>query len=200
MHPILYIHGCMDGVLVVNGQFCGPLEEGQTFPAGRNAEVFIQLFPYGEALPLTVQLKLRDGRLERLAPQEAAYALIWPDGVIQIELRCTAQAAGENEAGDERAAAGVLLRFLSMQLAGDPQAQHLLMRPQDAPDVTPYEAVVPLRFAPLDANPRCDERAGLMRRKAPNAAVIDAALAATVPVGPGMKRIERIEIIKTEDD
>ena len=197
MYPVLYIQSAVDGVLVINGQFCGPIEKGQSFPAGRNAEIYIQLFPFGETPPLTVQLRLREGRLERLLPQEAAYALIWPDGVIQIELRCAAQPEGTGDE-NETAAAGVLLRYLSMYLAGDPQAQHLLMRPQDALDVSPYEAVVPLRFAPLHADPRCDERAGLVRRIAPNAAVIDAALAATVPVGPGMKRIERMEIIRTE--
>ena len=197
MYPVLYIQSAVDGVLTINGQFCGPMEKGQSFPAGRNAEIYIQFFPFGEAPPLTTQLRLRAGRLERLLPQEAAYALIWPDGVVQIELRSAAQPAEEGH-GNETAAAGVLLRFLSLRLAGDPQAQHLLMRPQDAPDVSPYEAVVPLRFAPIHADTRYDERAGLVRRIAPNAAVIDAALAATVPVGPGMKRIERIELIKTE--
>ncbi|MBR5289022.1 MAG: hypothetical protein IKU34_10615 [Clostridia bacterium] len=197
MYPVLFIQSGTDGVLLVNGQFCGPVGQGQAFPAGRDAEIYVQLFPFGEAPPLTAQLQLTDGRIERLAPQEAAYALIWPDGVIQLELRCAAQAAEEKEGEEEHAAAGTLLRFLGMRLSGDAQAQHLLMRPQEAPDLSAYEAAVPLRFAPVRADPRFDERAGLVRRIAPNAAVIDAALAMTVPVGQGMKRIERIEIIGT---
>jgi len=197
MHPVLLIHSSTNGVLMVNGQFCGPVGEGQSFPAGRDAEIYIQLFPFGERPPLAVHLQLNDGCIERLCPQESAYALLWPDHVIQLELRCAQGKAEEQEAPGERAATGTLLRYLSMQLVGDPQAQHLLLRPQDAPDVSPYEAAVPLRFAPVRADPRCDERAGLVRRIAPNAAVIDAALAMTVPVGPGMKRIERIDIVRT---
>ena len=84
-----------------------------------------------------------------------------------------------------------------MRLAGDPQAQHLLMRPQDAPDLSPYEAVVPLRFAPQNVPDRFDERAGLVRRLAPNVARVDTALAATVPAGQGRRMIERVEILGT---
>ena len=92
---------------------------------------------------------------------------------------------------------GVLLRYLAMRLSGDPQAERLLLRAQDAPDLSMYEAAVPLRFGPTDADPRYDERAGLLRRTAHNVAAVDAALARTVPAGAGMKRIERIGIVRT---
>ena len=192
MHPVLFIQSALGGV------FCGPVGEGQSFPAGRDAEVYIQLFPFGETQPLTAGMRLAGGQIERLYPRESAFALCWPDGVIQIELHSAMQPAQETRAEDEPAAAGVLLRYLAMRLAGDPQAQVLLMRPQDAPGLQEYEAALPLRFTPLHAEPRYDERAGLMRRVDENVAVVDAALAATVPVGQGRKRIERIEIIRTD--
>jgi len=196
MYPVLFIHSATPGVLVINGQFCGPLDgKGQSFPAGRNAEIYIQLFPFGQSEALTVRMQLREGGIGQLSPQDSVYALVWPDGAIQLELRVKGQQ--ETDEPQQYAAAGVLLRYLALRLAGDPQSERLLLRPQDAPALAEYEAALPLRFAPLDADPRCDERAGLMRRTAPNIAVIDAALAATVPAGQGIKRIERIEIIRT---
>lgn len=198
MHPVLYIQSAASGVLTVNGVFCGPLEDGgQAFPAGNDAEIYIQLFPFAPgSLPVTAAMRLAGGKIERLWPQESVYALCWPDGIIQLEIIVpdAGKAAARHE---ETVAADTLMRYLSMRLAGDPQAELLLLRAQDAPDLSPYEAVVPLRFAPLDARERCDERAGLVRRLGHNVAAVDAALAATVPVGRGMRRIERIEIIET---
>ena len=91
-----------------------------------------------------------------------------------------------------------LLRYLSAKLAGDPQADVFLLRPQDGADVSGYDAAVPMRFPPANAPERYDERAGLVRRVAPNIARVDAALAATVPEGQGRRRIERIEIMKSQ--
>ncbi len=201
MQPVVFIQSGADGVLLVNGFFCGPIGEGQSFPAGRDAEVFIQLFPFGEALPVTVQLQLRNGQVERLFPQEAAYALCWPDGVIQVELRSSAQRAQESAAKAQRQeeTQGVLMRYLSLRLLGDPQAERLLLDPRLGADLSGYEAAVPLRFFPQETSVRCDERAGLVRRLDENVAAVDAALAATVPAGQGMRRIERIEIVRTEE-
>ena len=201
MQPVVFIQSGADGVLLVNGFFCGPIGEGQSFPAGRDAEVFIQLFPFGEALPVTVQLQLRNGQVERLFPQEAAYALCWPDGVIQVELRSSAQRAQEGawQAQRQEETQGVLMRYLSLRLLGDPQAERLLLDPRLGADLSGYEAAVPLRFFPQETSVRCDERAGLVRRLDENVAAVDAALAATVPAGQGMRRIERIEIVRTEE-
>lgn len=199
MHHTLLIESAIQGVLFVNGQFCGPMEPGgHAFPMGRNAEVYVQLFPFGEAAPLTAALVMRGGQIERLAPQESAFALFWPDGIIQLELRMHAQ---EEPAAQETAAAsGALLRYLTLRLAGEAQAQRLWLRPQDeltAPDLTGYDAAVPLRFAPLSAPDRFDDRAGLVRRIAPNIAAIDAAMAVTSPAGQGKRMLERIEIFPT---
>ena len=54
---------------------------------------------------------------------------------------------------------------------------------------------VPLRFAPLHAPERFDERAGLVTRLAPNIARVNAVLAVTVPTGQGRRMIERIEVM-----
>lgn len=199
MHQTLLIESAARGVLFVNGQFCGPMEpEGQVFPMGRNAEIYVQLFPFGEAAPLTAELHIRAGKLEQLEPQESAYALLWPDGVVQLELRLSRQSEGQP--AQEETAHGTLLRYLLLRLAGDPQAQRLWLRPQDeqtAPDLTAYHTAVPLRFAPLSASDRFDDRAGLVRRVSPNVATVDAALAATAPAGQGRRLIERIEILPT---
>ena len=198
MHLTLLIESAVRGLLFVNGQFCGPMEPGgQAFPAGRNAEIYIQLFPFGEAAPLAAALILRDGRIGRLEPQENAFALCWPDGVVQLELRMRDQA---QEPVQDTAVSGVLLRYLLGRLAGDLQAGRLWMRPQDEPDtldLSVYSAAVPLRFAPLSAPQRFDDRAGLVRPVLPNAAVIDAALAVTIPVGQGRRLIEQIQILST---
>ena len=197
MHHMLLIESAVKGVLFVNGQFCGPMErEGQAFPMGRNAQAYIQLFPFGEGAPLTVVLQMRDRQIERLEPKENAYALLWPDGIVQLELRMHAQPEPAPQEGYP--ASGVLLRYLSMKLAGDPQAQRLWLRPQDealALDLAAYHAAVPLRFAPNTAPDRFDDRAGLVRRIADHIAVIDTALAATVPAGQGQRLIESVEIL-----
>ena len=115
------IESAARGVLFVNGQFCGPLEEGgQAFPASPEAEIYVQLFPFsGKAAPLTVAMRLRGGEIERLEPQEHAYALLWPDGILELELR--PEWPGETPAPQETqtAASGTLLRYLTMRLAGD---------------------------------------------------------------------------------
>ena len=92
-------------------------------------------------------------------------------------------------------APNVLLRYLTMRLAGDAGADALLMRAGAAEGLPAYDAVVPLRFAPLHAPERFDERAGLVTRLAPNIARVNAALAVTVPTGQGRRMIERIEVM-----
>ena len=199
MHHTLLIESTVQGLLFINGQFCGPMErEGQAFPSGQNAEIYIQLFPFSvEKAPLTAALILKEGQITRLEPQENCFALLWPDGIIQLELRMQGQ---EREmAQEEQIAPNALLRHLAMRLAGDEQARLLLMQQdtRDMPDLSAYHAAVPLRFAPQGMDDRFDMQAGLVRRIAPNIACVDAALGMTVPIGQGRRLIERIEIIKT---
>lgn len=200
MNRVLMIESAAHGLLTVNGQFCGPLEkDGQAFPMGRSAQAYIQLIAYDPQIrPLAAALEFRDGQVTRLEPRESCYALIWPDGVVQLELRPQMDGgAGEAKTGPEKTPASVLLRYLHMRLAGDEEAQRLLMRAQDGISLAGYDAVVPLRFAPITEGDRFDERAGIVRRIAPNAAVVDAVLATTVPIGQGRKMIERMEIVRT---
>ncbi len=196
MRRVLYIESGAPGVLAVNGQFCGPLDaQGQALPTGDDAEVYIQLFPFGRsAAPLTAALELRGGELIRLEPADGCYALLWPDGAIEVELR--AQDAQETPPqAAEPEAANTLLRYLALRLAGDGQARTLLMNAQQREvDLDGYEAAVPLRFSPPGEGERFDERAGLVRRLAPNVARVDAALAVTSPAGRGHRLIERVEV------
>ncbi|MBR2942720.1 MAG: hypothetical protein IKB82_04905 [Clostridia bacterium] len=198
MHHTLLIECRTPGVVHINGFFCGPLEgDAQAFPVGRNAQIYIQFFPYGrDKLPLTVAMRIEDGRIVRLDPQDAAYALVWPDGVIQLEL-AAGEAQEPAQQSTEGASSATLLRYLTAKLAGDMQADSLLLRAQDGVDLLGYEAAVPLRYPPSHTPERYDERAGLLRRAAPNVAYVDAALAATVPAGQGKRMIERVEIVRT---
>ena len=198
MRRMLYVQSRSPGLLVINGQFCGPLDGGgQAFPMSRDAEVYVQLFPFSRgAPPLTAALVMQDGAVERLEPQEAAFALLWPDGVVQLELAPDAPQV-QTPPETETAAADVLLRYLQARLAGDAQAGALLLRPQEGVDVAGAEAVVPLRFPPLTAPERFDARAGLVYRLAPNVARVDAVLAATVPAGQGHRLIGQIEVLRT---
>ena len=197
MRRMLMIESAAWGLLTVNGQFCGPLEgEGQAFPAGENAQAYMQFLPYDPQLrPLAAALELKAGEIVRLEPQALCYALSWPDGLIQLEFCPDGGQTGGGKG--EEYAPNTLLRYLMLRLAGDPQAQRMLMRVQDEIAVEGYEAAVPLRFGPAAASAAYDERAGLVRRIAPNAAVVDAVLASTVPIGQGRKMIERMEIVKT---
>lgn len=200
MRRMLLIESAVQGVLCVNGQFCGPMErEGQAFALGRTAEVYIQLFPLGAAAPLTAVMEFRNGQLARLEPQENCFALIWPDGIVQLELRL-GDGTDTTWEKESEVMENVLLRYLQLRLAGDSRAQQLWLRAQDeaaAPDLSAYSAAAALRFAPLNVPGHFDVYAGLVRPVLPNAAVIDAALAITSPAGQGRRLIERMEIAQT---
>lgn len=198
MHRILYIESACRGLLTVNGQFCGPLEgEGQAFPMGGNLEAYIQFFPYEKAaLPLAAVLEVRGGQIKRLEPADRCFALMWPDGVIQLEIRAGCDEQTENKE-ERNIAPDTLLRYLMMKIAGDESAQQMLMQGASGIETAAYSAAVPLRFAPDGIPDRYDERAGLVRRILPNAAVVDAAFACTVPAGQGKRMIERIEVLPT---
>lgn len=198
MRCMLCIQCAIRGLLTINGQFCGPVDgEGQTFPTARDAEIFIEYMPLTEnAKPMALELALEQGKVSRIEPAPHGYALIWPDGLIQLELR--PEAPDMPEAGEtEQAAPNVLLRYLTMRLAGG-RGRGCAADARGAADGLPaYDAVVPLRFAPLHAPERFDERAGLVTRLAPNIARVNATLAVTVPTGQGRRMIERIEVMET---
>ncbi|MBR3796817.1 MAG: hypothetical protein IKK34_12450 [Clostridia bacterium] len=199
MNRTLLIESAMRGMLFVNGQFCGPMErDGQAFPLGQNAEIYVQLFPFGEATPLAVGLEMREGRLKNLYPKENAFALLWPDGIVQLELRMQIQE--EQEQSAQRMEPDVLLRYLHLRLAGDPRAS-LLRAGQtdaDAPDLSAYYAAVPMRFAGSDVPDGYALRAGLVRRTAENAACVDTALAQAIDGAQGRRLIGRVDIVQAD--
>ena len=114
-------------------------------------------------------------------------------GAIHRQTESQADRVSFGRGGHELPA--VLLRYLALRLAGDAAADALLMHPAAAKGLPAYDAVVPLRFAPLRAPERFDERAGLVVRLAPNIARVNAALAVTVPTGQGKRLIEQIEVM-----
>lgn len=200
MALMILMESAAQGVLVVNGQFCGPLEAGgQAFPAARNAEIYIQLFPFSpEQAPLTVAMEIRDGAVVRLEPKAHAYALHWPDDVIELELRPMGLPpdASAAKAACPAQGTGLLLRWLQMHLAGEAQAGAFLAPGTAAPGLSGYMAAVPLAYVPAAVREGCDERAGLVRRTADNMAVVDAALARTAAV-QGRRLLGQIRILRT---
>lgn len=198
MDHTLLIESAAQGLLLINGQFCGPMErEGQAFPLGRNAEIYIQLIPFGEAAPLAVGLEMRDGRIAKLYPKENAFALLWPGGVVQLELRMQSQKEPEKTA--QRIEPDALVRYLHLRLAGDPRALLLRAGQQDgdAPDLSAYHAAVPMRFMGSDIPDGYALRAGLVRRAEENVAYVDTALAQMIDGGQGRRLIGRMDILRT---
>lgn len=198
MNHTLLIESAAQGLLLINGQFCGPMErDGQAFPLGRNAEIYIQLIPFGEAAPLAVGLEMRDGRIAKLYPKENAFALLWPGGVVQLELRMQSQKEPEQTA--QRIEPDALVRYLHLRLADDPRALLLRAGQQDgdAPDLSAYHAAVPMRFAGSDIPDGYALRAGLVRRAEENVAYVDTALAQMIDGGQGRRLIGRMDILRT---
>jgi len=198
MNHTLLIESAAQGLLLINGQFCGPMErEGQAFPLGRNAEIYIQLIPFGEAAPLAVGLEMRDGRIAKLYPKENAFALLWPGGVVQLELRMQSQKEPEQTA--QRIEPDALVRYLHLRLAGDPRALLLRAGQQegDEPDLSAYHAAVPMRFMGSDIPDGYALRAGLVRRAEENVAYVDMALAQMIDGGQGRRLIGHMDILRT---
>ena len=142
--------------------------------------------------------------IQRLQPRQTPLPVQWTELLKKTNLRAedTPEVTVLVWDGDTLAAtgsrSGTLLQYLNMKLAGDPQASRMWLGGQEAPlDLSAYQGVVPLRFAPLQVPQHFDDRAGLVRRIAPNAAVIDAAMAATASAGKGRRLIESIRIFPT---
>ena len=201
MYHMLLIESAVRGLLFVNGQFCGPMErEGQAFPLGRNAEIYIQLYPFGESAPLAVGLDMREGQIKSLYPKEDAFALLWPGGIVQLELRMQTQEEAEQAAQTaQRIEPDVLTRYLHLCLAGDPRASLLRAGQMDAAgqELSAYHAAVPMRFAGSAVPDGYTLRAGLVRRSAENIAYVDTALAQTLDSGQGRGLIGRLDIVRT---
>ena len=139
MRCMIEMESAVRGLLWVNGQFCGPVDrEGQTFPASENAEIFIQFFPLDiKTKPAALEMVLQNGSIARLEPETVGYALLWADGVIQLEIHPETDEQPDEQA-QEQAAQTVLLRYLSMRLAGQMRRRcsWSRMRRTDCPNMT----------------------------------------------------------------
>ena len=202
MRRMLVMQSGTRGVLVVNGCFCGPMEpDGQAFPTGGDAEIYIQLFPFAPgACPLTAAVTLRGGRVARMEPEGCCYMLLWPDGVMQLELRAPGQADAKAQEGGQAAAPDVLRAYLQMVMAGDARADELLARPQAKIELGAYAAVLPLRFAPVRAPQGYALRAGIVRRLADDMAAVDAVLASAAMDAGGRWRITQMMLIPAQEE
>ena len=197
MRRMLVISSGARGVLDINGCFCGPVEPcGQAFPTGEDAEIYMRLFPFAPGLcPLTAALILRGGRIVRMEPEDCCYMLLWPDGVMQLELRLPGQEQDMQTGEDGPDAPDLLRTYLELRRMGDPHARELLAAPSAEIALGEYEAVLPLRFAPMNAPGGYDLRAGIVRRLGGNIAAVDAVVAAAAFDAAGRRRIARMAVM-----
>lgn len=84
---LLRIQSHTPGLLTVNGQFCGRVDDSpHTYITHADDCGYLMLTPLTDGfLPLAREIRLRAHQL--LAPPEGVYALQWPEGVCQLELR-----------------------------------------------------------------------------------------------------------------
>lgn len=87
MLPVLIIQCAQSGLLYINGAFCGELTTPQMFPVRPDGRVYVEFRPLaGPAFPLAVALDVAGGQLQPTLPK-SAYAVQWPDSLIELELR-----------------------------------------------------------------------------------------------------------------
>ena len=93
MLPMLTVSGA-PGIVYLNGIFCG--ETGQAaLPVNARGVQYLELRPFdAEVPPAVLRLTFEDGRLTGGAAGDA-FAVQWPDGRVEIELREWADEARE---------------------------------------------------------------------------------------------------------
>lgn len=85
MYPMLQVQA-PDGLIYLNGRFCGEAG-GSGLPLTRDGTVYLEYRPFsGRGEGLALRLSLKAGSLTDGLPEEA-FAVQWPDGLIQLELR-----------------------------------------------------------------------------------------------------------------
>lgn len=84
---MLLIQSNTPGLLTLNGQFCGRVDDSpHTYLTHRDDRGYLAFMPYNDAyLPLVREIHLQDDQLS--PPDEGLYALQWPESVCQLELR-----------------------------------------------------------------------------------------------------------------
>lgn len=93
---MLLIQSHIPGLLTLNGQFCGRVDDSpHTYLTHRDDRGYLFFAPYDNAyLPLAREICIQNDRL--LAPEEGIYALQWPEGICQLELRPLPLAAADS--------------------------------------------------------------------------------------------------------
>ena len=86
---LLLIQSHTPGLLTVNGQFCGRVDDSpHTYITHADDRGYLSFLPLTDGfMPLSREIELRAHQL--LPPAEGLYALQWPDGICQLELRPT---------------------------------------------------------------------------------------------------------------
>lgn len=84
---MLLIQSNTPGLLTLNGQFCGRVDDSpQSYLTHHSDRGYLFFTPFDDTRPsLTREIRIRDDQL--LPPDEGIYALQWPEGVCQLELR-----------------------------------------------------------------------------------------------------------------
>ncbi len=87
MQPLLVIRCDRAGIVYLNGVFCGEANGAQGFPLRGDACAYVEYSALdGQALPVAIALTFDQGRLTTPLPP-TAYAVVWPDNVIELEIR-----------------------------------------------------------------------------------------------------------------
>lgn len=87
MQPLLIIRCDRAGIFYLNGVFCGEANGAQGFPLRGDARAYVEYSALdGQAFPVAIALDFEQGRLTATLPN-TAYAVVWPDNVIELEIR-----------------------------------------------------------------------------------------------------------------
>lgn len=84
---MLLIQSNTPGLLHINGQFCGRVDESpHTYLTRTDDRGYLSFQPFSDDMtPLAREICIQQDQL--LAPDSGLYALQWPEGVCQIEIR-----------------------------------------------------------------------------------------------------------------
>lgn len=84
---MLLVQSQTPGLLTINGQFCGRVDEAaHTYMTHRDERAYLSFCPFDDAfLPLTREIHIAGDQL--LSPAQGLYALMWPENICQLELR-----------------------------------------------------------------------------------------------------------------
>ena len=97
---MLLIQSNTPGLLTLNGQFCGRVDDSpHSYLTHRSDRGYLFFSPFDDARSsLTREIRVQDDQL--LPPDEGIYALQWHEGVCQLELRPSSRPGDAGPAQD----------------------------------------------------------------------------------------------------